>query len=154
MSSLKRKDIYITNSCTQFTLPLRITKLFGKQSTHKRICSSFLCRNVLKWINFVTKNYSRSCRKWFFPFFIRIFNHFSNKSCIGDQVWQQEQLSLHSPGSSVFLYEKWLLLMPGSWCKRNLQKMLPDLVDPFWISAMLAFSTCKLSATEENLTTP
>jgi len=36
----------------------------------------------------------------------------------------------------------------------NLQKMLPDLVDPFWISAMLAFSTCKLSATEENLTTP
>jgi len=35
----------------------------------------------------------------------------------------------------------------------NLQKMLPDLVDPFWISAMLAFSTCKLSA-EENLTTP
>lgn len=43
--------------------------------------------------------------------------------------------------------------MPGSWCKRNLQKMLPDLVDPFWISAMLAFSTCKRSAVE-NLTTP
>ena len=112
-------------------LPLRITKLFGNQSTHKRICSSFLCRNVLKWINFVTKNYSRSCRKWFFPVLKKIFNRFSNKSCIGDQVWQQEQLSLHSPGSSVFLHEKWLLLMPGSWCKLNLQKMLPDLVDPF-----------------------
>jgi hypothetical protein len=41
----------------------------------------------------------------------------------------------------------WLLV-------HNLQKMLPDLVDPFWISAMLAFSTCKLSATEKNLTTP
>ena len=128
MSSLKRKDIYITNSCTQFTLPLRITKLFGKQSTHKRICSSFLCRNVLKWINFVTKNYSRSCRKWFYLFlkYLTILQ----TSCIGDQVWQQEQLSLHSPGSSVFLHEKWLLLMPGSWCI-TCRKCCPIWLIPF-----------------------
>jgi len=55
----------------------------------------------------------------------------STTLCIGDQVWQQEQLSLHSPGSSVFLYEKWLLLMPGSWCKQTCRKCCPIWLIPF-----------------------
>ena len=54
---------------------------------------------------------------------------------------------LSIPLRKMITINAWLLV-------HNLQKMLPDLVDPFWISAMLAFSTYKRSAAEENLTTP
>jgi len=54
---------------------------------------------------------------------------------------------LSIPPRKMITINAWLLV------QANLQKMLPDLVDPFWISAMVAFSTCKRSATG-NLTTP
>jgi len=39
---------------------------------------------------------------------------------------------LSIPPRKMIIINAWLLV-------HNLQKMLPDLVDPFWISAMLAF---------------